>query len=415
MRSLMTNAMVTIAALILLSWAVVGWMLWQAHAEAIHSAGAAGQHMARVLAEYESSSLRALDLTLRSLREDWLRDPASIEASVVKYQEHLQREGLIQVAVVDAEGWTRYSRMPLEKPVNFADRDYFQRQKSSGRDEMVISAPVMGRITKQWAIQFSRPIYDRAGAFAGLIVVALPPPALELVYRDVRASTEDVVTLARSDGGILARTGGLDRTTHVSLKDSPGLRDDDPSVGTFEGLGPIDGVARLFAYSKVRGYPLTVYVSQKMQTVLASFYAQRLELLTVAVIATALLLVLARLWRSRLKLSEQVLEHQRREAESRERMMLELHDGAIQSIYAVGMNLERSREQMDQDLVGAKRTIRAPPRTSIWSSRRSATSSPATPTSRAASASSSRRSRTSCPRRPTSTRRNSSSTSTPPW
>ena len=37
--------------------------------------------------------------------------------------------------------------------------------------------------------------------------------------------------------------------------------------------------------------------------------------------------------------------------------MLELHDGAIQSIYAVGMNLERSRQQMDQDLVGAKRTV----------------------------------------------------------
>src|SRR6185369_10216064 len=53
----------------------------------------------------------------------------------------------------------------------------------------------------------------------------------------------------------------------------------------------------------------------------------------------------------------QLEEHQRRAAEGRERMMLELHDGAIQSIYAVGMNLERSREQVDQDPVGAKRAI----------------------------------------------------------
>jgi signal transduction histidine kinase len=357
MRSLMTNAMVAVAALIVLLWTVVGAMLWQAHTDAIRSAGAASQHMARVLAEYESSSLRALDLTLRSLRDDWLRDPGAIDEAVGKYQEHLQREGLIQVAVVDAEGWTSYSRMPLEKPLNFADRDYFQQHRSNRRDEMLISGPVMGRITKQWAIQVSRPIYDRAGRFAGLIVVALPPPALELVYRDVRASADDVVTLVRSDGGILARTGGVDRATQVSLKDNPGLREGDPSVGTFEGVGPVDRVSRLFAYSKVRAYPLTVYVSQDMETVLASFYAQRRELVTVGVIATVLLLVLARLWRSRLKLREQILEHQRREAESRERMMLELHDGAIQSIYAVGMNLERSREQMDQDLVGAKRTI----------------------------------------------------------
>src|SRR3982751_1877666 len=124
MRSLMANAMVTIAALILLSWAVIGWMLWQAHGEAIQSAGAAGQHMARVLAEYESSSLRAVGLTLRYLRDDWVRDPRALDASVARHQEHLQREGLIQVAVVDAEGWARYSRLPVEKPLNFADRGY---------------------------------------------------------------------------------------------------------------------------------------------------------------------------------------------------------------------------------------------------------------------------------------------------
>src|SRR4051812_12506777 len=357
MRRLLTNAMVAIAALIILSWAVIGAMLWQAHADAIRAAGAAGQHMARVLSEYEASSLRAVDLTLRFLRDDWLRDPASLDASVERHQEHLRREGLIQVAVVGADGWSRYSRLPLEKPINFADRDYFQQHQSRALDQMLISGPVMGRITKQWAIQFSRPIYDRGGAFAGLIVMALPPPALELVYRDVRASGEDVVTLVRTDGGIVARTRDLDRAARISLKDTPGLREADAPSGVFTGSGRIDGVVRLIAYSKVRSYPLVVYVSQEMENVLASYYSQRLELVTAGVIATVLLLALARLSRSRLKLREQVVNHERREAESRERMMLELHDGAIQSIYAVGMNLERSREQMDHDPVGAKRTV----------------------------------------------------------
>src|SRR3954464_14082381 len=124
MRSLMANAMVTIAALIVLSWAVIAWMLWQAHAEALQSAGAAGQHMARVLAEYESSSLRAVDLTLRYLRDDWLRDPGSLDGSVARHPEHLQREGLIQVGVVGPKAWTHYSPLPMEKPLNFADREY---------------------------------------------------------------------------------------------------------------------------------------------------------------------------------------------------------------------------------------------------------------------------------------------------
>ena len=357
MRWLLTNAMLGIAALIVLVWVAIALALRQAESDAIATANAAGQHMARVLAEYEASSMRAIDLTLRYLREDWVRDPAGLDAAVARHQEHLHREGLIQVAVMDAEGWTRYSRLPMQKPLNFADRDYFQIQKASGRDEMHISEPVMGRVTKQWAIQFTRPIYDRAGRFSGVIVVALPPPALELVYRDVRSSDDDVVTLVRSDGAVLARTRDLDRASRVSLKDTPGLADGDAASGTFHGSGRIDGVARLVAYSKVRAYPLTVYVSQGMDSVLAGYYRQRTVLATGGVVATLLLLVLARLARSRWKLAQQIEEHERRAAEARERMMLELHDGAIQSIYAVGMNLERSREQVEKDPASAKRTI----------------------------------------------------------
>src|SRR3954470_19827520 len=318
MRPALTNAMLAIGASIVLLWAAIAFVLQEARSPAIEWASAAGEHTARVLAEYEASSLRAIDLTLRYLREDWLRDPRSLDAAVARHQEDLRREGLIQVAVVDADGWIRYSRLPLEKPLNFADRAYFQAQKASGRDEMHISGPVMGRITKQWAIQFTRPIRDRAGAFAGIIVVALPPPALELVYRDVRASSDDVVTLVRSDGVVLARTRDLD---------------------------PVASASRLVAQSKVGSYPLTVYVSQGMDSVLAGYYWLRRVLVAAGILSSALLLILGRLWQSRRRLHGQVLEQERRAAESRERMMLELHDGAIQSIYAVGMNLERSREQ----------------------------------------------------------------------
>jgi signal transduction histidine kinase len=215
----------------------------------------------------------------------------------------------------------------------------------------------MGRITKQWALQFSRPIYDRGGGFAGLIVVALPPPALENVYRDVRPSSHDVVTLIRSDGAVLARTGGLEEASRLSLKGLTGLGESDPVSGSFRGSGRLDGVPRLVAYSKVRTWPLTVYVSQDMEHVLAGYHWQRMVLIGAGAVATALLAVLARLSHSRIKLRDQLEEHERRAAEGRERMMLELHDGAIQSIYAVGMNLERSREQVDHDPVGAKRAI----------------------------------------------------------
>ena len=357
MRSPLTTATLAVAALVVCLWAAIAALLYQQRGAAIASANASGVHLARVLAEYEASSLRAIDLTLGYLRDEWLRAPESLDAAVQRHEEHLKREGLIQVAVLDRDGWMRYGRLPASKPLNFADREYFQFHKSSGRDEMHISEPIMGRVTKQWAIQFTRPIRDATGAFAGVMIVALPPPALETVYREMRLEPDDVITLVRWDGAIMARTRDLASVAGVSLKGSQGLGKEAPVAGHFRSSYRVDGVDRLVAYSKVGSYPLTVYVGQSMTTVLAPYHKQRTLLVVAGAVGTLLLLLLGRVAISRRRLRLQVEEGERLLAEQRERVMLELHDGAIQQIYAVGMHLERSRQLLDNDPLGAKRTI----------------------------------------------------------
>lgn len=348
---------VAVAVSIVAVWAGVGVVLYQARRDAVSSAEAIGRHAAAVVAEYEGSSLRTIDLTLRQLRAVWLRDPASLDAAVSEHAAFLEREGLIQVAIVDADGWSRYSRLPLEKPLNFTDRDYFQFHKAASGDEMHISEPVLGRITKRWAIQFTRPIRDASGAFAGLIVAALPPPALETVYREMQLGRDDVITLARWDGGILARTRDFDRAAGASLAGYPGVRPGDPPQGVFVGAGKLDGIQRVVAYRQVPGYALTVYVGQSMAAVLAQYEQLRALLIGAAALATVLLLLLGRVLASRRMLRAALREREQRLAEERERLMLELHDGAIQSIYAVGMTLETARRQIAADPPSASNAL----------------------------------------------------------
>jgi len=357
MRAWPIGVTVSVAALVLFLWMAIALVLHQLRQDALAAANGAGLHMARVLAEHEASSMRAIDLTLSFLRDQWLRAPQSMDEAVRRHEEHLKRERLVQVAVLGADGWTRYSRLPMAKPLDFSDRQYFRFHQSSGRDELHISEPVMGRVTKQWAIQFTRPIRDAQGNFAGVIVVALPPPALEHIYRDLRIGPQDVITLVRADGAILARTRDFDRASAVSVKGSPGLRADDPATGTLRSLSRVDSGDRLVAYSKVGSYPLTIYVGQGVETVLAPYNTQRAVLIGAGVVGTLLLVLLGRVAVSRRRLRLRVEEGERQLAEQRERVMLELHDGAIQQIYAIGMHLERSRQQVDLDPVGAKRTI----------------------------------------------------------
>lgn len=299
-------------------WGAIAWLLYDAHRDAIDTANATNANLARSIAEYEDSSMRAIDLSLRVLRDEWARARPAFGATVARHEAYLRKEKVIQVAVLDAAGSVLYSRLSLSGTPNFADRDYFQWQKASGADELYISPPVLGRITGQWAIQLSRRISDAQGGFAGLIVMAVPPPALEGVYKDIRLGEQGVIGLARADGTILARTGD------------------------YGAPGKLDPVDRYMSYRELPSFPLTVFVGQAAATVLAPYYDQQLMLVAGGLLATGLLFTLAALVVARTR-------ERRRFVEERERLMGDLHDSCIQSIYAIGLGLENCRRVMERD------------------------------------------------------------------
>jgi len=356
-------ALVTLAAL-----SAMALLLHEAERRDEAAAAQTRRNLARSLGEHQESSLRAIDIFLQSLRESWLRDRRGFAAAVERQEQMLRGERLIQVAVVDGEGWLVFSRQPWAAAVNFADREYFREHRQSGRDQLLISEPLLGRITGTWAIQLSRPILDRAQRFRGLIVVALPVPALELVYDDIALGSGTIIALARADGRLLARSGDIDKAAGASFAGMRGLDPGDSPTGEFVRPAPLDGVERIFSYRRLRSYPLTVYVGDEAA---ALRRAQRQErALALGALALGLLLVFAisallidrGLERERAAATEARLQTEMRESEQRhfderERMMLELHDGSIQSLYGTGLQLEEARALASRDPAAAARLV----------------------------------------------------------
>ena len=300
----------TFIALVL--WGAIGLLLVQAHRQALERGSAVGRNVARALAESQDSSIRTIDLALREMREHWIARPDSFGEVVARYEEHLSKEKVIQVAIVGADGSLRYSRLPWNQPPNFSDRGYFKAQQASRGDELFISEPVFGRVTGRAAIQISRPLFDAGRRFAGVIVVAVPPPALEQVFGDIPLIANGFIVLKRADGAVLARSANA-------------------AAGEL-----------LVSERGLQNYPLTLVVSQSMDVVLAPYRQQRNFLLAGGLLATALLAAVAWLLMARSRERARALEE-------RERLMLELHDGAIQSIYAIGLVLEGCRRIIGKD------------------------------------------------------------------
>ena len=321
------------ALLLLLVWVAVALTAREARRVAEREAASIRENVANSLAEYQASSVRAIDMTLEFLRETWKAEPAQFDAAVRRHEEKLKKERVVQVAVVGADGWLRYSRLPSAQRINFADRNYFIEAKASSRDVLRVSEPVMGRVTQQWAIQFSRPIRGADGSFEGVIVVAVTPPALQEVYKEIDLGPEGVIILARDDGVVLTRSQRFEPGQSIAAMMPAGAAQ---GSGQFQAVGLFDGIERIYSYRGIPDYGLLIAVGQSDEGVLGAYRQQRAYLYGFTAAVTILAACIgALLWLRR-------RDQARFEAE-RERLMLELHDGCIQSIYAVGLNLQGSR------------------------------------------------------------------------
>ena len=316
-----------------LVWIAAFGAATQLRRDAENDAAATRQNLANTLAEREAASVRAIDITLTALRQVWLADHASFDKAVHSYEQLLHRERVIQVAVLDTDGNLAYTRLPPSGRPNFSDRLYFQHHRDHPRlDALYISEPVVGRVTGEWAIQFTRPILGSRGEFAGVIVVAVPPPTLEQAFREIDLGPHGVITLTRIDGQVLARSSGLGGAVNV-----PVLPEGREGVsGQLVGRGVVDGVERIFAYREVDDYGMGMFVGQAREAVLAPYESQRNYIVAFAVAATLLLTIVGVLLALRRR-------DQARYRAAQERVMLELHDGCIQSIYAVGLHLQGTR------------------------------------------------------------------------
>lgn len=203
------------AVLVLLG--VLGWFaaehqITEAHRRSEREAGA------RVLSAVEAleqNLLRIIEAVegLHSLAQtrQTLLARGSAEG-VAAIEDHLksvatqERFGILQVAMADAEGILTWSSVPNWVPVSIADREHFRIHKA-GRQEMFISAPVLGRASGKWSIQLTRPIWGKDGGFAGIAVVSLDPLLLSTRLGAIHFDPmETAAVLLLPEGTMIARS-----------------------------------------------------------------------------------------------------------------------------------------------------------------------------------------------------------------
>jgi diguanylate cyclase (GGDEF)-like protein/PAS domain S-box-containing protein len=258
------------------------------------------RNLAQIVEQRTAGMLQSADATLRALGEMWLqipalRDPGSPGMHALLAQKLGQLPNARTLFVLDARGVVvQDSDMHPAAPRDFSDREIFKWHRSHS-DRLYVGKPIVGRGNSAWFMTASRRLDDAEGRFAGALVVALDPGALQSAYRDVDVGRDGVIGLMHEDGGLIAGVPqapswlGVPTGGNLTLKDlhlSDGLR-------TSRSVSAVDGVARIYSARQVADMPLMVEVGLSEDEVLAGWRAEKKVTIVILIAFTLATMVLA--------------------------------------------------------------------------------------------------------------------------
>src|SRR6267142_2206681 len=319
-RQLRIQVITAIAVIVVSIWGAVAYQVVSERQAALRTAAQNGKNLSSVVAEHFSSYSGGADLLLQRLRAQWTRDPKRF-AEAVAAEKGLRKDAFaVQVSVIGADGWLAYTDLRESKQRVFhGDREHFKVHRGGGPDQLYISNPVSGRDSGKVSIQFTRPILDRSGRFAGVLVLSVSSQTLIRVYEALDLGSNGLVGIRRLDNTRLLRWPDLDAMENVPSLQIPS----NASTGNQIRRGNRDGVERLLSYRKVPDFPLYAVVGQSLDSLLADFSRGRLFYLSAGAFGSLVVLMLGLMMLSSLKRGERV-ENELIDSERRFRSLTDL-------------------------------------------------------------------------------------------
>jgi diguanylate cyclase (GGDEF)-like protein/PAS domain S-box-containing protein len=276
-------------------------MLWGAIAlhlgQARHGARLDGEQsvarLAQAYGEQVTATVRAIDLSLLSLRDAWQRDPGQFTAAVLKQQDYLHHLFSVQLGVIDRNGRLAYSNLdPNPKPLDLSDREHFRAHANGGGDRLFISKPVLGRVSQKWSVQFTRPIFDAGGKFVGVMVVSIAPDYFSRFATSASLGSGGVFALVRVGGEYLGRFPEPERGLGKSISDVPFLDAGAQPSGVFARVSQADGAERLYAWHRLDEFGLVAVVGDTLAEMMTPYEQERSTYIIGGALLSALLCLL---------------------------------------------------------------------------------------------------------------------------
>ena len=269
--------------------------LWQMQSKRAHELNAQTevQNLAELLARDMEARFDGVDKALLAVSDEYERQTltgrfSASELNTVIARQLARQPDLFAIRVTDALGNQIYGIEGKTAPhgSSLSDRKYFiAHQKEFGLG-LLISEPLVGKITNKWGIVFSRRLNHLDGSFAGIVFGQVGLELIESRFSNLQLGNDGTIALRDKQMGMVVRFpnlhGSVPIGSNVISKDFKKALQANADTGNyFSGITAIDGIPRAHSYRRLPHYPFYLNVGIAEETFLKEWRTETLAVLVI--------------------------------------------------------------------------------------------------------------------------------------
>lgn len=236
------------------------------------------ENLSQVLEEQLQAIITRFDLTLSEMTRVLEHQNSKDRYNLGRLKKTLEaRQKDIPEAktffVLDKDGYD-YLRIKDGKKLYLGDRDYFQQQKKSTANKLIISKPIVGRMSGTPSVVFSRKLSKRDGTFEGMVGITIPLAYFRDMYARIDVGREGSISLGSNENIIYARYPWSEQIIGSTIKShdvTDLLFNGGTNVKHMDRKSIVDGVVRYSSSRRVGDSKFFVYVGISRDEILSAW------------------------------------------------------------------------------------------------------------------------------------------------
>ena len=264
---------------------LAGFSLQQARLQYEERTEITTQNLSHALAGYITDAVDKIDLTVLTVADEVQKqlagggiDEQKLNAFIVRH--HARLPVLDGLRVVNAQGENAYGiGITPGARTSVADRAYFARLRDDPNAGVVISEPVVGRVSKKWSIILARRVNQPDGSFAGLVYGTIALEHFFTTFSSLDVGKHGSIALRDEELALIVRYPEPQEVSKVvgkknasaEMQNAVQARKD---AGSYRTALAFDNIPRTYSYHKASHYPLYVNVGLAQEDYLGAWWSE---------------------------------------------------------------------------------------------------------------------------------------------